>query len=109
MTQTYLAKDRFQHPIQALEPGTVQSLAFITASSSATAADLNGNTVVVRLLATADCYVSIGPSATVAATSASMYLPAFSVEYFRVDQAAGWKVAALGVATAGTLNVTEMT
>ena len=109
MTQTYLAKDRFQHPIQALEPGIVQNIAVTTASSTPTAADLNGNTVVVRLLATADCYVSIGPSATVAATSASMYLPAFSVEYFRVDQAAGWKVAALGAATAGTLNVTEMT
>lgn len=109
MTQTYLAKDRFQHPIQALEPGVVQTFGFITASSSATAANLNGNTVVVRLLATADCYVSIGPADTVAATSASLYMPAFSVEYFRVDQAAGWKVAALGVAAAGSLNVTEMT
>lgn len=109
MTQTYLAKDRFQHPIQALEPGVVQMLAFTTADSSVVDSNLNGNTVVVRLLATADCYVSIGPADTAAATSASMYLPAFTVEYFRVDQAAGWKVAALGVAAAGSLNVTEMT
>ena len=109
MTQTYLAKDRFQHPIQALEPGIVQNIVVTTASSTPTAADLNGNTVVVRLLATADCYVSIGPGASAAATSASMYVPAFSVEYFRVDQGAGWRVAALGVGAVGALNITEMT
>jgi hypothetical protein len=109
MTQTYLAKDRFQHPIQALEPATVQNVTFTTGSSAATAADLSGNTVVVRLLATADCYVSVGPGGTVAATSGSMYLPAYAVEYFRVDQGVAWRVAALGVSSGGTLNVTQMT
>jgi hypothetical protein len=109
MTQTYLAKDRFQHPIQALEPATVQNVTFTTGSSAATAADLSGNTVVVRLVATADCYVSIGPGGSVDATSGSMYLSAFAVEYFRVDQGVAWRVAALGVASGGALNVTQMT
>jgi hypothetical protein len=109
MTQTYLAKDRFQHPIQVLEPGVVQNVSFTNAGSTATANSLGGNTVVVRLMATVDCYVSVGPAASVDATTSSLYLPAFLPEYFRVDQAATWKVAALGVTGSGTLNVVEMT
>ncbi len=109
MTQTYLAKDRFQHPIQALEPNIIHNISFATGGSSATAADFNGNTVVIRLLATADCYVALGPSATVSASTGSMYVPAYTLEYFRIDQGAGWRAAARGVVASGTLNVTEMT
>lgn len=107
MTQTYLAKDRFQHPIQALEPNVVQNVSFNTSTSTATSNNLNGNTVVVRVMSTVDAYVAFGPSAT--ASNASLYLPAFRPEWFRVDQNAGWKVAALGVAASGVLNVVEMT
>ena len=109
MTQTYLAKDRFQHPIQALEPNVVQNISFTTAGSTATTNNLNSNTVVIRVMATADSYVAIGPAASVTASSASVYLPAFLPEYFRVDQNAGLKVAARGVLASGTLNVVEMT
>lgn len=109
MTQTLLATDRFSQAIQALQPGVVQNIAFSTAGSTATADDIGSNTVVVRLVATADCYIAVGPAGSVSATTASTYLPAFAVEYFRVDQNAGWKVAARGVAASGTLNVTEMT
>jgi ApbE superfamily uncharacterized protein (UPF0280 family) len=109
MTQTYLAKDRFQHPIQALEPNVVQNISFTTAGSTAITDNLNSNTVVIRVMATADSYVAIGPAASVTASSASVYLPAFLPEYFRVDQNAGLKVAARGVLASGTLNVVEMT
>ena len=109
MTQTTLAKDRFNHAIQALRPGAVQNISFTTSGSTKTGADIGSNTVVVRLVATADCYVAIGPDATVAADTSSMFLPASAVEYFRVSQAAGWRVAARGVSATGTLNVTEMT
>ena len=107
MTQTYLAKDRFQHPIQALEPNIVQNVSFNSSTSTATGNTLNGNTVVVRVVSTVDAYVAFGPSA--AASNGSLYLPAFKVEWFRVDQGAGWRVAALGVAGSGVLNVVEMT
>lgn len=109
MTQTYLAKDRFQHAIQVLEPGVVQNISFTNASSTATTNNLNGNTIVIRVVATVDCYVAVGPSASVVASSNSLYLPAFLPEYFRVDQNAGWKVAARGVTGSGVLNVVEMT
>lgn len=109
MTQTYLAKDRFQHPIQALEPNIIQNISFTNADSTATANNLNGNTVVIRVMTTADAYIAIGPAASVTASSSSVYLPAFLPEYFRVDQNAGLKVAARGVFGSGTLNVVEMT
>lgn len=109
MTQTILAKDRFNHAVQALEPGTVQNITTSTSASTATSNNLAGGTVVVRLVATTDCYVAFGLAASVSATTSSMYLPAYSVEYFRVDENAGWKVAARAVTAAGTLNVTEMT
>ncbi len=109
MTQTYLAKDRFNHAVQVLAPSLVQNISFNASGSTSTAADLNPNTIVVRLMATVDCYVAIGPSGSVSATTASMYLPALSPEYFRVNQNAGLRVAARGVLGLGTLNVTEMT
>jgi hypothetical protein len=109
MTQTYLAKDRFNHAVQVLKPSLVQNVSFTTASSTATTNNLNGNTVVVRMVSTSDCYVEIGLAASVSATTSSMYLPAFAVEYFRVDENLGLKVAARGVSASGVLNVTEMT
>lgn len=109
MTQTYLAKDRFNHAIQALEPGITQNISFNAVSSTPSGADLNGDTVVIRLIPTVDCYVAVGLAATVTASTNSMLLPGLLPEYFRVDQGAGWRVAARGVAASGTLNITEMT
>lgn len=108
MTQTLLAKDRFNHSIQCVAPSVVQNISFNISGSTATGADLNPNTVVVRLMSTTDCYVAIGPAASVSATTGSMYLPAMSPEYFRVTSP-GFRVAARGVSNLGTLNVTEMT
>lgn len=111
MTQTYLAKDRFSHAIQVLKPGIVANVTVSTGGSAKTAVALSGNAVVVRLMATVDTYVSIGPTAAVAAAATSLYLPAFSVEYFRVDDDTTnntWSVAGLGVSGQGILNITEM-
>lgn len=112
MTATYLAKDRFSHPIQCLKPSTTQTVSFNAAggASVATSNALSGNTIVIRLLATADCMVAIG-SGTPTADATSMPLVANAAEYFRVDNTAtALKVAGLGMGTAtGTLYVTEMT
>lgn len=109
MTATLLGRDRFQDPIQALELGTVQNISFTTAGSTATTNPFGGNTILIRVVATADCYVATGLTASVTATTSSTYLPAFAVEYFRVEEGGIWKVAARGVSASGTLNVTEMT
>jgi len=113
MTQTLLAKDRFNHAIQCLEPGTTQTISFNAAGGASvkTTNPLGGDTVVVRLLATADCMVAIGASSSVTAAATSMPLVANAAEYFRVDEpASALKVAGLGMGTAtGTLYVTEMT
>lgn len=107
MTATILAKDRFNNPIQALQPSTVQNIVTGTGASVAVTNAFGGSTVVVRLLATYDCYVAFGTVPT--ATSSSMYLPSGRPEFFRVEEGAAWKVAALSVAAIGVLNIVEMT
>lgn len=104
MTTTVLAQDRFAHPIQAAAPGTVQKVAFNTSTSTATTNGVAADTSLVRLIADVDCYIAIATTPVAAATS--MRLPAGIPEYFRVQS--GWKVAARGVVTTGTLCVTEM-
>lgn len=116
MTATYLAKDRFSHAIQALLPSMSQNVAYTSASSTPATSAFDPNTVCIRLVATADCYVSIGLAATVSASAGSMFLPAGAVEYFRVPEAAiniptslTYKLGVMAANIAGTLNVTEMT
>jgi hypothetical protein len=58
----------------------------------------------VRVVATTDCWVAIGPSAT--ATTSSTFLPAFVPEYFRVG--GGERVSAIRDVTSGTLNVSYL-
>jgi len=108
MPATLLATDRFGHPIQALKAGLV---AMVTASVGGTnkmTAALSADTVCIRLISTAHCYVSIGEINTVEASAGSMYLPANVPEYFRIDQATSVAVAVMGVG-AGSLYVTQMT
>jgi hypothetical protein len=116
MTQTYLAKDRFSHAIQALLPSISQNVAYTSASSTPATNAFDASTVVIRLLATADCYVSIGLASAVSASAGSMLLAAYVPEYFRVPEAAlnvptslTYKVGVMAVAASGTLNITEMT
>lgn len=102
-----LARDRYNAPIQALAPGTVQNVVTATGASAATTNAMAITTGVVRVLSTTDCYLAIG-TGTPAATSSSLFLPAYAVEYFRVDGGSTVKVAALAVTAAGVLNVVEM-
>ncbi|HZT29250.1 MAG TPA: hypothetical protein VFA33_05170 [Bryobacteraceae bacterium] len=83
----------------ALNPGTTQTLA-IGSSSVATAAPIGAD--VVRLVATADCYIAIGSNPT--ATATNMFLPAKMPENFVIAQTD--KIAVLQVASGGTLFIT---
>jgi hypothetical protein len=104
MTVTTLAQDRFAQRIQALRPGVVQNVTFNTSTSVASAA-LQSDTAVVRLIATADCWVKFG-AAPVASAADSLRLKADREEWFRV--APGDAVAVLGQAAGGSLNICEM-
>lgn len=87
--------------LQAVLPGTAQTVAFTTTTQSAA---LGANTVHVRLIATAACYVAFGANPT--ATSANMMLPPNVAEYFIVTPAT--KIAALQVSSGGNINITEL-
>lgn len=106
MTSTYLAKDRFNHSIQALAPSTSQTVA-VSATSAATTNALDKNTVVVRVIPTTNCFVKIGTS-TPTATTADMFMPAFTAEYFRVNGNETLKIAVIQQSASGSLYVTEM-
>lgn len=106
MTNTYLAKDRFNHAIQCLSPGTTQTVT-VSGTSASTTNILNRNTVVIRVVATTNCFINIG-AGTPTATTANMPLIANVPEYFRVDGALGLRVAAIQISTGGSLYVTEM-
>lgn len=106
MTSTYLAKDHFNHAIQALAPSTTQTVT-ISGTSAATANALSKETVVIRVLATTACFIRIGtgtPTATTADTPISANIP----EYFRVNGYETIKVAGIQSSAGGSLYVTEM-
>lgn len=106
MTTTYLAKDRFNHAIQCLSPSTTQTVT-ISGTSAATTNALNKNTVVIRVLATTNCFINIG-TGTPTATTSGLPLMASVPEYFRVDGSQTLKVAGIQMSAGGSLYVTEM-
>lgn len=106
MTTTYLAKDRFNHPVQALAPSTTQSVVLSTVSN-ATSNALNKNTVVIRVFSTTNCFINIG-TGTPTANSSGVPIASYSAEYFRVDGAQTLKVAGIQADASGTLYITEM-
>jgi len=89
--------------IQALAPGTTQTVS-TASSSAATSNAFASGTTVVRIIATEDCNIVFAASPT--ATTSSTFLPANQVEYFKVT--AGDKVAAIQNSASGTVYVTEM-
>ena len=84
-------------------PRTTQNVAF-TGTSARTAAGVGNFIQVVRVCATAACWIRVGNS-TVVATTSDIYLPANTVDYLIVDP--GSFIAAIQASAAGTLNVTE--
>ena len=86
------------------KPSTTQTVA--AGSTSAASSAFGSETREVRIVTTVDAYVEFGSSPT--ASSSSLIVPAFTVEYFRVAPAS--KVAVLRVgSTTGTSRVTELT
>ena len=85
-------------------PSTTQTVA--VGSTSAASSAFGSQTNEIRIVTTVDAYVEFASSPT--ATSSSLIIPAFTVEYFRVAPAS--KVAVLRVgSTTGTSRVTELT
>ena len=85
-------------------PSTTQTVA-VGATSAASSA-FGSQTNEIRIVTTVDAYVEFASSPT--ATSSSLIIPAFTVEYFSVTPAT--KVAMLRVgSTTGTSRVTELT
>jgi hypothetical protein len=105
-TTAYLAKDKFNHAIQALLPSTTQTVA-ISGTSAATTNALSKNIVVIRVLATTACFINIG-TGTPTATTSNTPLAANIPEYFRVNGNETIKVAGIQLSTGGSLYVTEM-
>ena len=106
MTTTILAKDHLNHAIQALAPGTTQSVS-ISGSSAAISNALSKNTVVIRVFSTTNCFIKIDTD-TPTATTSDIPVASFSAEYFRVDGYKTLKVAGIQSAASGTLCITEM-
>ena len=84
-------------------PGTTQNVAY-TGTAGTIANGIGLGVYKVRLMVTTDAFVKIDSSPT--ATTADMYMPAFSVEYFSCRP--GQKVSAIQVSSGGTLYVTEI-
>lgn len=83
--------------------GTHQSVAYTGTAGTITNA-IGSGVQKVRVVVTSAAYVKVAKSAT--ATSADVYMPADSPEYFTV--APGDKVSAIQVSSGGTLHVTEI-
>ena len=78
----------------------------VTDSSAATSNAFGDSTTHVRVVCTVDCFIVFG--ATPTATSSKTYLPADTVEFFKVPDGGTTKLAALREgSTSGTLYVTE--
>lgn len=86
----------------SLGTSSAQSAAIGTANSLQA-----GFSEVVRVAATADCWVRIGSNPTAAANGVdSIFMPAGAVEYF--DVPAGSKIAGVVASGTGALNVARM-
>jgi len=97
----------------AIGGSSVQSAAFSVGNvappydPSGVPARVPNNTTHIRVVATSACWISFGTNPVAAAsTSPSIYLPAFTPEYFWVN--VGEKLAVIQDAGSGNLNVAEL-
>ena len=84
-------------------PGATQTVA--VGSSSAASSAFNAHTREIRVVTTVDAYVAFDAAPT--ASSSSLIVPAFTVEYFRVDSASKVALIRVGSVT-GTARITEL-
>lgn len=85
-------------------PNASQVIAFTGVTAQSTAGSQT-NSLLVRLVSDADCFVAFGVN-PVANTTTSVFLPAGSPEYFKFE--GSWKVAVIQKTGAGNLYMTEM-
>lgn len=97
---TKIARDKDGQIAQCVGLGTALTVSY---DSSTQSAAVGINTFIIRVVASTDCHVAIGSNPT--ATTSSTFMPAYSVEYFKIAPAQ--KIAAIKNTTAGTLYVTE--
>jgi len=83
--------------------GTHQSIAY-TGTAGTVANVISAGVYKVRVCASSACYIAIGVAPT--ATTAGIYMPADTVEYFTCSP--GEKVSAIQHSAGGTLHVTEI-
>lgn len=84
--------------------GDSQKFNYSATSVASTA--LPDGTEAVRLVPTTDCYVKLDGTVNGASTATSMFMPAYSVEYFIAKS--GQKVNAIQDSAAGTMYVTPV-
>ena len=94
--------DDFGQRIQALRPGTAQTV--VIGAASIASAPFGADTTVIRVVATVPCFFALG-SAPVA-TAAAHHLTADAPEYFRVVP--GEALAAIRADGDGALHISEM-
>lgn len=85
-------------------PTTCQTAAYTTTAGTITNA-VGSQTRAVRVVVTSAAHIAIGTAPT--ATTADVYLPADTPEYFQISP--GEKVSAIQVSAGGNLHVTELT
>ena len=83
--------------------GRHQSIPY-TGTAGTIALTIQPGTYKVRVCATSACYIAIGSNPT--ATTAGVYMPGDSPEYFTCHP--GEKVSAIQLSAGGTLHVTEI-
>lgn len=118
-----LKTDQHGQLVQASRPYSSQTVSIGAASAQSTAFSTGNiasgynadgtpvgqtnNTRHVRVVATSACWIAFGANPTAAAsTSPSIYLPAYTPEYFFVNS--GEKIAVIQDAAAGSLNIAEL-
>lgn len=94
-----LATDANSHAIQALKVGTTETVSASTSSASTATAFTS---TVVRVVSQLDCFVASGSTAT----TSDAFLPANTVEYFRVVP--GEALSVITASGSGTVYVTSM-
>jgi hypothetical protein len=95
---TKLAIDSNSKPIQVVRPTTSQNVSISGTAAAATAVTQR----VCRIVSTVDCFYSLIGTAT----TASVLLPAYTVEY--VHTFAGDVFSTITSGASGSINITEM-
>jgi hypothetical protein len=95
---TKLAIDTNAKPIQVVRPTTAQNVSISGAAASASAV----TTRVCRIVSTVDCFYSLVGTATTAST----FIPAYTIEFVHTYDGDVFSVITSG--TSGTFNITQM-